>query len=237
MQTEEPHTVSAKAPADPLPERRGPRPARKRSWYAKSAAAFRWVHIYISMLGFATLMFFAFTGITLNHPTWFGASEQQIQDFQGTVPEEVIGLSMNTEVEDGEEIEVTVDKLAISEWLRAEHRLKGKVSEFDVDEFECMVVYKGPGYAADVFLDHGNGEYMLTETSSGIMAIMNDLHKGRDTGREWSWVIDISAIVTMLLSLSGFGLLFYVRRRRMSGIVTAVVGAIVLIAAWAIWVP
>jgi hypothetical protein len=44
------------------------RPA-KSALYRKSAAAFRGLHIYLSMLSFSALMFFAFTGITLNHPT------------------------------------------------------------------------------------------------------------------------------------------------------------------------
>lgn len=214
---------------------------RKRSWYAKSAAAFRWVHIYVSMLGFATLMFFALTGLTLNHPTWFGASEQTVRDVQGTIPNDVVKVQViETQTNRSsmtEQSSVSVDQLAIAEWFRAEHQLRGRVTEFTVDEFECMLVFKSPGYAADIFLDHTNGQYMLTETSSGLMAVLNDLHKGRDSGGEWSLVIDISAIVTMLLSLSGFGLLLYLRRRRLSGILTAVVGTVVLVAAWAIWVP
>ena len=51
--------------------------------YRKSAAIFRWLHIYLSMLGFGAIMFFAVTGITLNHPTWFGGSELQVQDLAG----------------------------------------------------------------------------------------------------------------------------------------------------------
>ena len=56
----------------------------------KSAAAFRWLHIYISMLCFATMMFFAFTGLTLNHPTWFGASEFVIEDYAGSLEEKML---------------------------------------------------------------------------------------------------------------------------------------------------
>ena len=213
---------------------------RKRGWYAKSAAAFRWVHIYVSMLGFATLMFFAFTGMTLNHPTWFGASEQTVRDLQGEVPSETINVrtveASPTDSSD-EPSTILVDRLGIAEWLRSEHRLRGRVTEFHVDEYECMLVFKSPGYAADIFLDHTNGQYMLTETSTGFMAVLNDLHKGRDSGEEWSLVIDISAVVTMLLSVSGFGLLLYLRRRRTSGILTAVFGTVVLVAAWAFWVP
>ncbi|MEM7559229.1 MAG: PepSY-associated TM helix domain-containing protein, partial [Planctomycetota bacterium] len=133
------------------------RVGNKRWLYQKSAAAFRWVHIYVSMLSFASLMFFAFTGITLNHPTWLGGSEQVIRDESGELPEH-LKKALNVE---------PLDKLGIAEWLRAEHRLKGYVAEFtDDDEFELMIVYKGPGYSADVFVTRDTGEYMLTKSES-----------------------------------------------------------------------
>lgn len=218
--------------------------SRRRSLYTVSAAAFRWLHIYLSMLGFATLMFFAFTGITLNHPTWFGASEQSVKDFSGTFPaellpapaEELAGLGDGADSAAADPAP-DVNELGIAEWLRAEHQLRGSVAEFSVDEFEMMVVFKGPGYAADVFIDRERGSYTVTEISNGAMAVLNDLHKGRDSGTGWGWVIDMSALLTMLLSLSGFGLMFYIRKRRVSGIATAVVGTILLVVAWAIWVP
>ena len=196
---------------------------RPRTLYQTSAVAFRWLHIYLSMLSFAALMFFAFTGITLNHPTWFGAAEQSMRDEAGQLSTEMLGPD--------------VDRLLVAEQLRNSHHLRGQVTEFVIDEFECMLVYKGPGYSADVFVDRESGSYTLTEISSGPMAIMNDLHKGRDSGKQWAWVIDLSAGVMMLMSVAGFGLLFYLKKRRVSGVLTAVIGTIAFIVAWAIWVP
>jgi hypothetical protein len=195
----------------------------RRSWYARSAAVFRWLHIYLSMLSFAALMFFGFTGLTLNHRTWFGAAEQFIRDDEGQIPAEMLGADP--------------DKLAIAEQLRSTHRLRGAVADFQIDEFECMVFFKGPGYAADVFIDLETGRYTLSETTSGLMAALNDLHKGRDSGGGWSWVIDVSAGAMMLVSLSGFALLFYVRRRRLTGVATAAVGTILLFILWLLFVP
>ena len=207
-----------------------PKP-RKRTLYAQSAAAFRWVHIYISMLSFAALMFFAFTGITLNHPTWFGADEQAVRDLEDTLPTQLLTGSGRTE-DEGE-----VDKLAIAEHLRQRHQLRGYVAEFQVSEYDYMIVFKSPGYAADIIVDPETGAYTLTETVSSTLAVLNDLHKGRDSGKAWSWVIDVSAVVTMLVSLSGFGLLFYLKRRRRSGVITAVLGTALLVAIWAYLVP
>ncbi|GAB5405570.1 MAG: PepSY-associated TM helix domain-containing protein [Aureliella sp.] len=199
-------------------------PERRRSLYAISAAWFRWIHIYVSMLSFAALMFFAITGITLNHPTWLGGSEQTETDHQGDLPAE-IALVVASDSE-------TVDKLRVAEWFRREFALRGQVTEFEVDEYECMVVFKGAGYSADVFVDRELSSYMLTETQSSFVAVLNDLHKGRDTGIAWKWLIDISAIVMVLMSLSGFGLLLYLKKRRRNGILVAVAGTVVLLVVW-----
>ena len=75
-----------------------------------------------------------------------------------------------------------VDKLEVAEFLRAEHRLKGNVVEFEIDELEFFIVFKGPGYAADVFISRDNGRYSIAETTTSAMAVLNDLHKGRDSG-------------------------------------------------------
>jgi hypothetical protein len=114
-----------------------------------------------------------------------------------------------------------VDKLAIVEHLRQAHSIKGALSDFRLDESEAAVSFKGPGYAADAFINRETGEYELTETRSGLVAALNDLHKGRDTGREWSWLIDASAVLMTLVSLTGLVLIWFVKRRRLSGLMLA----------------
>ncbi len=78
--------------------------------------------------------------------------------------------------------EVPVDRLAIAEFLRAEHRLSGSVADFRADDLECSITWKGPGYAADAVIDRETAKYALTITTHGVVSILNDLHKGRDTG-------------------------------------------------------
>lgn len=194
----------------------GKKPVKKnRALYRASAAAFRWFHIYISMLGFTALMFFALTGITLNHPTWLGGDKQVVTDEKGEL---VTAL-----------LKDPVDRLTVAETLRERHGLRGTVKEFEVTEYECMVVFSAPGYAADVFIDRASGGYDVMITATGWVAIMNDLHKGRHSPTVWKTLaIDGSAILLSLMSLSGFGLLFYIKRRRVSGVWAAVAGTVAL---------
>lgn len=190
----------------------------------------RWLHIYISLFAFTALVFFGITGVTLNHPSWFGVEAEKTVQYEGHLDSKwlpPIATSSDGETADAE---AGVDKLAIVEHLRATHSLRGAVSEFRVDEYECLVLFKGPAYSADVVVQRDSRDYQATVTQLGVVAIMNDLHKGRDTGAVWSVVIDLVSIMTVVLSVTGLILIFYIKRKRNSGLITAVVGTIVLVA-------
>jgi hypothetical protein len=98
------------------------------------------------------------------------------------------------------------------------------------------VTFKGPGYAADGFIDRKKGTYDITESRLGLVAIINDLHKGRDTGGAWSNIIDISAAVMVLVSLTGLTLIFFLQKRLMTGLIAVVIGTAVCIGVYLIWV-
>jgi uncharacterized protein len=180
------------------------------------AAWVRWLHIYLSMFSFATLLFFAVTGITLNHTSWI-EGQQRVEQVDGQLTLAWVARS------------ATIDKLEIVEYLRNTHGIKASVTDFLIDDAECSVSFKGPGYAADAFVDRTTGSYALTVTKSGVVAIMNDLHKGRDTGSTWAWLIDISAVLMILVSLSGFIMIFFLKSKRLSGLLLTTVGTIVII--------
>ncbi len=179
------------------------------------ASASRWLHIYLSMASFAILFFFAVTGLTLNHTEWFGAQPRVAQQ------------KSNLETKWIKAPDAEVDKLAVVEHLRNAHGIKGALSDFRLDDSQVSVSFKGPGYAADAFINRETGEYELTETRNGFVAIINDLHKGRDTGKTWSFMIDLSAVLMTFVSLTGIVLLWFVKRRRFSGFILAGIGAIV----------
>ena len=45
----------------------------------KTAVVSRWLHVYLSMVSFAIVLFFSVTGLTLNHTEWFANSEKTIR--------------------------------------------------------------------------------------------------------------------------------------------------------------
>ena len=201
--------------------RPGPRRIKQRF-----AAAARWLHIYTSVLGLAAVLFFSVTGLTLNHPDWMFGSVQRRTEYRGQLQPEWLGSSSGGQQKPS-------DQLRIVEFLRREHGLHGAVEEFLDEEKEGTVGFKGPGYSADVFFDRATGKYKVTELSEGLVAVLNDLHKGRHTGTAWSLVIDFTAVLLVIISASGLCLLFFIRRRRVPGTLIALLGAAaVALVAW-----
>lgn len=187
----------------------------------------RWLHIYLSMVSFAIVLFFSVTGLTLNHPAWFGGDKQVVIKKEGK-----LNLAWVNQPDTQK-----IAKLEIVEFLRKSYQIKGELSDFRIDDYELSLSFKGPAYSADVFIDREKGTYELSEIKMGIIAVMNDLHKGRDSGPGWMWVIDLSAVFLIVISLSGLILLCFIKKKRLAGFVTAFVGLLISYLVYAMFVP
>jgi hypothetical protein len=186
----------------------------------------RWLHIYLSMGSFFILFFFAVTGLTLNHTEWF-EQQQQTTNLKGQLKAAWVATRDTA----------AVARLEIVEYLRKAHAVKGALNEFITDESQCTVSFTGPGYAADIFIDRTDGSYDFSETRTGVFGVLNDLHKGRDSGKAWGWLIDISAILMVLVSLTGLMMLFFLKKKRMAGILVALAGLLIVYLVYLAWVP
>jgi hypothetical protein len=212
--------VSAEGP-QPVPPR-PPAEPRSPAWKRKIAQWSRWLHVYLSMVSFAILFIFAVTGLTLNHQQWF-AKQQKTTQYKGQLdPRWLTG---------------NVANLEIVEYLRTHQNISKAVNDFRVDDGQVSVSFKGPGYEATVFIDRQTGAYDVTETKMGLAAILNDLHKGRDSGKAWGWVIDVSAVFMTFVSLSGIVLILFLQKRRFSGLIAGAAGAVLCYIIYLLWVP
>lgn len=182
----------------------------------------RWFHVYSSMIAFLLIFFFGITGITLNHPTWTFGSDIQMSTVEGQLP-------FSPTFADN-----TADYLTISEFARSELGVSGSVDSFETTNDTIGITYRNPGYGADLFVDAVDGTYQLNVEQQGWVAVLNDLHKGRDSGSTWSWVIDVSAAFLVVVSLTGLLMQFFLRRRRRSAFISVAVGSIltVLLTLW-----
>lgn len=303
--------------------REAPKP---KSWTRRLGAAVRWLHTYVSLLGFLALLFFAVTGFTLNHAELFHPGRPQVRETQGRLdpallrrgsddptppPAESAVLPPLAEplekpaeapmlpepfeepaapppiaqpIEEsaappplappGAEVAAPppaeaapnpappddfdvanpapgglsdppadpaaaapLDRLAIAETLRSRHGLRGAVARFSVDPFQCIVSFQRPGYRADVLIDRATGEYLVGEVSLGALAVLHDLHRGTAAGPIWSGMIDLSAVVMAVASITGLALLIFYRRRRLSGLLVAAAGTLAAVLVYVFFVP
>ena len=185
----------------------------------------RWLHIYLSMISFAVIFFFAVTGLTLNHADKFGDQVHSMQE-KGKLNPGWVNTPDTTKIA----------KLEIVEFLRQKNGITAAMSDFRIDDAQVSVSFKGPGYEADIFVDRETGAYDITKTSAGFVGVINDLHKGRDTGKAWSVVIDIAAVLMTLVSLTGMILLLFIKRKRVAGLIVAALGLFFAYLVYAIWI-
>jgi hypothetical protein len=114
---------------------------RKSEWKRQTAIISRWLHIYLSMVSFAILFFFAVTGITLNHQDWFSGVARTVQ-MRGKVDQKWVKTADPK----------AVAKLELVEFLRNRHGVKSALSDFRVDD--SQIAAQRSGHREGVGLDH-----------------------------------------------------------------------------------
>ncbi len=177
----------------------------------------RLVHVYTSMIAFLVILFFGLTGLTLNHPSWTFGDSTNTYTSSGELAVEPIAR-------DG-----SVDFLTMSEFARNELGVSGSVSSFDVVNGRGEISYRKAGYSAEFSFDVTAKTYDLNVEQQGWVGVFNDLHKGRDTGQSWKWVIDGAAIFLVVVSVTGLLMQFFLKRRRRSAYLVAGIGSLLLI--------
>lgn len=191
------------------------KPAKLSRWHPlkkRTAQISRWLHIYLSMAAFGLILFFSVTGLTLNHPEWFNQITPQTRTITGSMPAALLKQP---------------DSLRVVEYLRNHEHIHASVGTVNVDDDQISLSFDGPGYEADTSIQRANGSYQIVETRSGFWAILNDLHKGHETGKVWGKIIDASAILLAVVSLTGLVMIFFLYKRRTAGLVLAAAGTLV----------
>ena len=192
-----------------------PRVRRRRPLRLRVHTVLRWLHIYTSMVSLLVVLFFAATGVTLNHPDWLAT--ERTEETSGTLPTAWKSAK-------------GIDWLVVAEHLRATNGVHGTVADRREDDREGSLTFRAPGYSADAFIDVATGHYKLTTSYQGAIGVINDLHRGRDAGGAWAWLIDVAGVFLVFLSLTGLGLLFYLKKVRVKALVVMAAGAALVVA-------
>ena len=203
--TENAATIPAKTPAAAA----GKAPAlnKARAFWLKQLHSWHWISAGLSL---ACMILFAVTGITLNHASQIKA-EPVVTEQSATLPAPL--LERLTAMP-----ETTTEPVpdAIARWASEalEVSIAGKATETTADEI--YVALPMPGGDGWVTIDRATGETAKEVTSQGWIAYINDLHKGRNTGKVWFWFIDVFAVACVVFAVTGLTLLWLHSRSRPS---------------------
>lgn len=175
-----------------------------RGWWLKTLHRWHWMSASVSL---AALLVFSATGITLNHAAQI-ESAPRIQTRTDTLPGSVLrSLS-------GEFAAATPLPAGAADWLAKEMGIQTTGRSVEWSDHEVYISLPRPGGDAWLAIDRATGELEYEQTSRGVIAWLNDLHKGRNTGAAWRWFIDLFAVACLLFALTGLWLLHMHSRQR-----------------------
>lgn len=166
------------------------------------------------------MIFFSITGITLNHPEWFADNKAEVIEVDFITPAELL-----TQKNEGK---------LLNFLLKANH-LNGNRLTIEREEDELFITDKGPGAYLSLTIDLSSGETYREATDYGYWALLNDLHKGRNSGDFWRFIIDLSAVLMIVFSLTGF-VLALAQRRINRTIAVSIMSSLFVISIYFIWV-
>ena len=180
----------------------------------------RMLHAYISAAAFLLLIFFAATGLLLDHPDWL----------QGKAPAERIRSARLEPGELAAALHAPDSSRALAAAATRHVRLLGAYKDGSTDGGEALIRLEGAKGTTDLDIDTATGAVHATLQPATAANIVEELHRGRAAGPAWRLVIDVSAVVILVLSLVGYVLFFSLRfRLRTSLILTAAsLGGLVL---------
>jgi hypothetical protein len=191
---------------------------QRRDFYRHS----RYVHGWLSAFAFLTLLFFSVTGLLLNHPEWFEPAKTE-QTTQLILPESVLKSIKQQENPSD----------TILNYVRQQQNVVGRYQSSEVLDNEVMIRLESPAGATDIWVMADTGETEITQKPASTVSMLNDLHRGKNSGLAWSWLIDISAIIVIALSLVGYILFLSIKTRLVTHLVlTAVSLALIILLIW-----
>jgi hypothetical protein len=182
----------------------------------------RTLHIYITMFAFLMMMFFAVTGLILNHEALFASAEGEMSEATGIIPVELLNEP---------------DRLMVVETLRSTFGATGSLTTFDTEPEALRIELRGPGRRTEAEIDRATGKTTVMIERRGMVIRLDDLHRGKDSGRAWSLVLDVSSVLLFLGSLTGIVMLFALPRRRKLGLAALAAGTVITLAVYFVFVP
>lgn len=178
-----------------------PRPAIKKSRKAfclKQLHMWHWMSSAVCLIG---LLLFAITGFTLNHAADIEGSPVVTEKSAALPPALLAQLSAAVPAD----AKAPLPK-PVADWVEQTFPVRAS-NEAEWSADEVYLPAPRPGGDAWVAIDLTTGAVTSEVTSRGWVSYLNDLHKGRNSGGEWSLFIDVFSFACLVFAITGLFLL------------------------------
>ena len=177
----------------------------RHAFWLKHLHRWHWISAATCLVG---MLLFAITGITLNNAGHIEA-RPQVREATANLPDTLLPLLRAEPASDKAPLPPAV-ALWIADAFGAD--ATDRATEWSKDE--VYVSLPRPGGDAWLSIQRADGEAIYEITDRGWVSYLNDLHKGRNTGKAWSWFLDIFAIACLVFAVTGLVLLHLHARHR-----------------------
>ncbi len=176
-------------------------------------------HGYLSALAFLALIFFAGTGVLLNHPGLLqGEQPAPVETAFTLAPEQI------TELRAAEEPGRELARIAATHG-----ELAGAYRSGDLAGDDLYVNLQGVRGRTDVTGNLATGEVSVHVERADAVGVANELHRGEHAGDAWRFFIDAIAAVLIFMSIIGLVLFFSLRFRLKTALVLMAGSAIIMV--------
>ncbi|MBC3862370.1 PepSY-associated TM helix domain-containing protein [Undibacterium jejuense] len=171
---------------------------QRRAFWLRHLHQWHWIS---SALCLTAMLLFAVSGITLNHSAQIQAHPRILKKAVH-LPAPVLQQLKQAQRDDSQTLPENV-----RDWLKSQLaiRVEQQVPEWTPEE--VYVALPRPGGDAWLRIGLGDGALEYELTDRGWIAYINDLHKGRNTGVVWNYLIDAFAVLCLIFCMTGFFLL------------------------------
>lgn len=176
-----------------------------RQWWTKQLHSWHWISAGLSLVG---MLFFAATGITLNHAGAFDAAPHVV-DRSARLPAALLPALAAPPADPKAPLPAPV---AAAVRVAVGVDVAGRAAEWASDA--VTVNLSRPGGDGFVSINPADGAITAESTDRGLLSLANDLHKGRNAGAAWVWFIDIFAAACVVFTITGLLLLQIHAKRR-----------------------
>lgn len=185
----------------------------QRGFWLRQLHQWHWISSAVCLVG---MLLFSITGITLNHASQINATPA-VRSAQLQLP----AAHLPRLAEQAQRAEQAEGRASLppatASWLARELDMPIGRQSAEWSPGEAYLSLPGPGRDAWLAIDTASGAVEFEHTDRGTISLLNDLHKGRNTGPAWALFLDVFAVASLVFCVSGLFLLhFHARQRAMT---------------------